>query len=325
MIKIKKLTFSKTDVLVIATVIIFSIIYALMSIVKHNSFQTFGWDLAVFDHGIWQWAHFKIPYSSFHDLPWLADHFHLILITLAPFYWIWSDVRVLLIVQAFLVSFGALPLYYLSKKVTKNNLFSFVAVLGYLLFYSLQSFIFSDFHELAYLPFTLGSIMLFWELRKTYLYWISFVLALLVKEEIGNSTYFYYNYNNRLAIKFIEYMLSLEEKEFPKWLIVLLHSLSKFKIYIQLGLVFGSSIKTKEFHDIDVLLMYDANKTKEVKKIKEGIRKSGLVAQPIRYIDITEKDILLNKEDKIFYNVISDSLIFHNPEKYVGVVRKCRR
>src|SRR3990167_290836 len=118
MIKIKKLTFSKTDVLVIATVIIFSIIYALMSIVKHNSFQTFGWDLAVFDHGIWQWAHFKIPYSSFHDLPWLADHFHLILITLAPFYWIWSDVRVLLIVQAFLVSFGALPLYYLSKKVT---------------------------------------------------------------------------------------------------------------------------------------------------------------------------------------------------------------
>jgi len=148
---------------------------------------------------------------------------------------------------------------------------------------------------------------------------------LLVKEEIGNSTYFYYNYNNRLAIKFIEYMLSLEEKEFPKWLIVLLHSLSKFKIYIQLGLVFGSSIKTKEFHDIDVLLMYDANKTKEVKKIKEGIRKSGLVAQPIRYIDITEKDILLNKEDKIFYNVISDSLIFHNPEKYVGVVRKCRR
>lgn len=156
-----------------------------MSVQKHNSFQTFGWDLAIFDHGIWQWSQFQIPYSSFHDLPWLADHFHLILITIAPLYWIWSDVMMLLIVQAFLVCFGAIPVYYLSKHVTKNKLFSVVIILGYLLFYSLQSFIFSDFHELAFLPITLGGVLLFWELRKTLAFWVSFILALLVKEEIG--------------------------------------------------------------------------------------------------------------------------------------------
>src|SRR3989337_4126088 len=46
---------------------------------------------------------------------------------------------------------------------------------------------------------------------------------LLVKEELGNSVYFSYNYNSKLAVKFIEYLLSLEE--FPNWLIVPLHSL----------------------------------------------------------------------------------------------------
>lgn len=148
---------------------------------------------------------------------------------------------------------------------------------------------------------------------------------ILVKENIGNAVYFSYNYEDKLAVKFMEYMLSMEEKEFPKWLIVLLHNLNKFKPYIQMGLVFGSSIKTKDFHDIDVLLMYIADKSKEVKKIKDEIRKSGLVEQPIRYIDITEKDTLSNKEDKIFYNVLSDSLVFHNPEKYVEVIRKCRK
>src|SRR3989344_9449526 len=51
---------------------------------------------------------------------------------------------------------------------------------------------------------------------------------LLTKEEIGNSAFFSYEYNNKLAIKFIEYMLSLEDKEFPKWLSVLSHSLKKF-------------------------------------------------------------------------------------------------
>ncbi|MEK6868650.1 MAG: hypothetical protein AABX74_00345 [Nanoarchaeota archaeon] len=148
---------------------------------------------------------------------------------------------------------------------------------------------------------------------------------LLVKEEIGNSAFFSYGYDNKLAIKFMEYMLSLEEKEFPKWLSALSHSLKKFKDCIGMGLVFGSSIKAKEFNDIDVLIMYNAEKSKSIKKIKDEIRKSELVEKPIRYIDIAEKDILLNKEDKIFYSILSDNLIFHNPEKYVEVVKKCRK
>ncbi len=148
---------------------------------------------------------------------------------------------------------------------------------------------------------------------------------ILIKEEIGNSIYFSYDYNNKLAIKFIEYMLSREETDFPKWLVVLLHSLKKFKPFIELGLVFGSSITNKEFHDVDILLMYKKDKSKEIKKIKEDIRKSQLLEKPVRYIDITEKDILLNKKDKIFYNLISSNLIFHNPEKYVKVIKKCHK
>lgn len=180
-----KKKFINIDILAFLIISIFSIIYAFMSIQKHNSFQTYGWDLGVFDQGIWQWAHFKIPYSTFHDLSWLADHFHLILITTVPFYWFWSDPRMLLIIQAFLVCFGVLPLYYLSKKVTKDVLFSTVIVFGYLLYFPLQVFIFSEFHEFAYLPITLGGMLLFWELKRTSLYWLFFVLALLVKEEVG--------------------------------------------------------------------------------------------------------------------------------------------
>src|SRR3989344_616730 len=148
---------------------------------------------------------------------------------------------------------------------------------------------------------------------------------LLTKEEIGNSAFFSYQYNNKLAIKFMEYTLSLEDKEFPTWLSVLSHSLKKFKDSIKMGLVFGSSIKVRDFNDIDVLLMYSTEKSKDIKKIKDEIRKSELVEKPIRYVDIAEKDILLNKEDKIFYSILSESLIFHNPEKYVEVVRKCRK
>ncbi len=148
---------------------------------------------------------------------------------------------------------------------------------------------------------------------------------LLIKERIGNSVYFSFNYEGKLAVKFMEYMLSLEEKDFPKWLIVLLHSLKKFKPYIDLGLVFGSSIKNMDFNDIDVLLMYEKNRAGDISRVKEDVRKSQLVEQPIKYIDIAEKDITSNKGDKVFYSILSDSMIFHNPEKYVEAVKKCRK
>ncbi len=148
---------------------------------------------------------------------------------------------------------------------------------------------------------------------------------LLVKERFGNSVFFSYRYDDRLATKLMEYLLSLEEKDFPKWLTVLLHTLKRFEDSIEMGLVFGSSVRTRDFNDIDVLLMYDAGKSKDIKRIKEEIRKSGLIEKSIRYVDITEKDILLNKEDKTFYSIMSDNLVFYNPEKYAEAVRKCRR
>jgi predicted nucleotidyltransferase len=148
---------------------------------------------------------------------------------------------------------------------------------------------------------------------------------LLLKEQIGNSTYFCYMYSNKLALQFMVYLLSLEEKEFPKWLIVLSHSLKKFNNSIKMGIIFGSSIENKNLNDIDILLVYDTKRLKEVKKIKDEIRKSQLVEKPIRYMDMTEKDILLNKEDNIFYNILSENLIFYNSGKYVKVVTKCRK
>jgi hypothetical protein len=71
--------------------------------------------------------------------------------------------------------------------------------------------------------------------------------------------------------------------------------------------------------------MYNIKKTEDIKRIKNEIRKSGLIEKPIRYVDVTEKDILKNRENKIFYNIMSENLIFHNPEKYVEVIIKCHK
>ena len=147
----------------------------------------------------------------------------------------------------------------------------------------------------------------------------------LNREELGNAVYFSFDYESKLAIQFIEYLFALEEKEFPPWLSTVVYSLKKFNDSITMGLVFGSSTKSSKFNDVDVLLVYEKTETRDVNRIKAEIRNSQLIKQPIRYIDITEKDILLNKNDKLFSALLSDSLIFHNPGKYVEVIKKCRK
>lgn len=171
--------------LAFGVVAFFAVLYSFMSVRRHLLFETMGWDLSIFDQGIWYWSKFKIPYSSFHDLPWLADHFHLALSLLAPFYWIYSSAMTLVVLQAVLVCLGAIPLYLLAIKITNHKPFALWIVFSYLLFFSLQWFIFSGFHELALLPVTLGFVFYFWETRQSKLYWFSLILCLLVKEEIG--------------------------------------------------------------------------------------------------------------------------------------------
>ncbi|MFH1134307.1 MAG: hypothetical protein V1735_07525 [Nanoarchaeota archaeon] len=145
--------------------------------------------------------------------------------------------------------------------------------------------------------------------------------GLLTKEDIGNSDYYRFNYKNPLPIKFMEYLISLEEKEFPDWLQVPLHSLKQFEALVDFGCVFGSSTRSQEHHDIDVLLVYDKRKSKMVEKIKNEIRNSELVEKPMRYVDVTLEDIQKNKDDTVFYMIISECIVFCHAEKYVEAIK----
>lgn len=146
---------------------------------------------------------------------------------------------------------------------------------------------------------------------------------LLIKENLGNSFYFTYNYSTEITVQFMGYLLSLEETQIPGHLLVLRYNLQKFKPYLQLGLLFGSSIKSPNFQDIDILLMYSKSNTKQIKDIKEEIRKSQLIEKPIRYVDIRQEDIEKNKENNIFYNILSENIIFHSPTTYIKIIQTC--
>src|SRR5512143_2435013 len=87
--------------LVAAMTIVYVALFATLAIAQHEEHVTSVFDLGVYDQAIWNTAHGRIlAYSSEPEFGgnFLATHLQPILILLAPLYWLWDDVRVLLIV-----------------------------------------------------------------------------------------------------------------------------------------------------------------------------------------------------------------------------------
>lgn len=165
--------------------ILISSVYALMSIVKHRHYETFA-DLGIFNQGIWQYSRFQWPYITFHlHRPFLGDHFHPILMILAPFYWLMSSEETLLFLQPFIILSAIIPLYLIGLKLTKSIFFTLSIILAYSFYIPLQYTIFYDFHEIVFLPPLFAWAYYFYISQRKILVSIFFILLLLTKEEVG--------------------------------------------------------------------------------------------------------------------------------------------
>src|SRR3989338_10236791 len=102
--------------IIIFLIVVFIFIYATISIISHNHFQTFGWDMGYFDQVIWKVKQGIFQLSTLSHVNLLAGHFTPILFLYALLYFFWSDPKMLLLAQAVIVVTAALPLYILSFK-----------------------------------------------------------------------------------------------------------------------------------------------------------------------------------------------------------------
>src|SRR5262252_659707 len=74
--------------------------YAAISVYRHEHYASNAFDLAVQDQTVWGYSRGEFIYNTVLGIPnLLGDHFHPMLITLAPFMLIWNSAEVLLVAQ----------------------------------------------------------------------------------------------------------------------------------------------------------------------------------------------------------------------------------
>jgi len=191
--------------------LLFFIAYSTLSIVRHQHYQSFGYDLGINDQVVWLYSQFKSPVTTiapFPDKPKLVEHVELVYILLAPFYWIWSTRRMLLLVRNAWFCLSGIAVYLLARKKGLKNVVSIPLLISYLTFYGVQNAIWFDVHSVSFATAFLMWFLYFLETRKNVLSVVFFFLAITAKENIAlltglSSVFFFMHHRSKLLGVFI--------------------------------------------------------------------------------------------------------------------------
>lgn len=178
----------KHELFLIFSVSIYILYFTVASFLRYDNFFTGRFDLGNMDQAVWNSIHarfFQITDpNGTNIISRLAFHADFILVLISPLYLIWSNPKMLLLLQSVTLGFGAIFVYLISKEIIKEKKFSLLFSVIYLLNPALQYANLYDFH-----PVTLGTTLLlaafYYFLKRKYFLLIIFaVLAGLTKEHV---------------------------------------------------------------------------------------------------------------------------------------------
>jgi uncharacterized membrane protein len=181
----------KAKHLLVLSMAVYTLIFSYFTTLKYYTFNTYASDLGIFEQSLWS----TLEYGLFlYNTPELGIHFKThfdpILILFLPAYSIYPSPLTLLVLQSFLISLGAIPIFYLAKDELRSRKAGLLFVVLYFLYPPLQGVNWYDFHPECLLPFFLVSAFYLFKKRKYTSYFLLIILGLMCKETVSLIVFF---------------------------------------------------------------------------------------------------------------------------------------
>ncbi len=187
-----KKNFSIFDILAYLLIVVFIIFFIYLSIGRHLALKSFQNDLGVYSQLTWNNLHgdffistgsmvtatMKADRTTDENHSYLSGHFSPILLLFVPFYALWPDPKLFLIIQALAVGLGALPIYWLTREKIKIKWAGLVFLVSFLFYPIIHNALLYDFHEVTLAVPLVTFFLWFWYKNKTG--WLLFFLFLLL-------------------------------------------------------------------------------------------------------------------------------------------------
>lgn len=279
----------------------YSIVMSLVSLWRHLAFETYAFDLAIFDQAIWSTLRGKFLFSSLKgNICLLGDHMSPILLLFVPLYALWADARVLLIAQAIVTALCFFPVGLLAQEKFGKGIIPILFAFAFYLYLPLRHSVRAEFHpELLANLFAFAAFYLMIK-RRWALFFIVLILLVFCKE-------------NMYGVTFMFGFFLLLEKHWRKGFFIAVLSVLFFMLTTQIVIPFFSG--GKYFYQANYAYLFSGNWGSSPPLI---VQPSGILEYlakiyfPLGFLSFFHWPTLLLTFPILFQNLLSRNPFMHS-------------
>ncbi|MBI3307218.1 MAG: DUF2079 domain-containing protein [Candidatus Omnitrophica bacterium] len=165
--------------------LIYSVSSIAVGFMRHAALETRAFDLGIFAQALWNTIHGDFLYSSLKGgICLLGDHVSPILVLVAPFYKLWADPRMLLILQPLFSASCIFFVAYLAYQKTNDKVIALIFALIYWLYPGTRNALHEDFHPEALVEPFIFMAFIFLEKRRLLPFFLSVLVIVMGKENM---------------------------------------------------------------------------------------------------------------------------------------------
>lgn len=160
-----------------------SALFITLGWMRHERYATFGFDLGIYDQGVWLVSRFRDPFVTIRGLDLFGHHMNPILLAFVPFYWLGAGPLFLLVVQVLAQASGAVAVYLLARDKLQDRWLALVLAGVLLLNPTMQWLTWEFFHPDSLMISPL--LFAYWAATRKKWGWfaVASLLALACKED----------------------------------------------------------------------------------------------------------------------------------------------
>ena len=178
------------SIIVIICIIIYTAIFSTYNILKHWTFNSFAWDLGIFNQGFWTTVNLEGIFYNTCELhlvergSFFGVHFSPILFLLAPIYRIFPRPETLLVLQSLILGVAAYPLYLIGRRIVDRKTGLLVSTM-YLCNPVVHGINCYDFHVQCMIPLSFFASTYFYISKKWGSFLMATAMALMIEEHVA--------------------------------------------------------------------------------------------------------------------------------------------
>ncbi len=158
--------------------------YSAISLYRHNRFGSTV-DLAAQGQTVWGYSRLEIIPNTVIGIPnLLGDHFHPILMLLAPLFWIWDSAAVLLVAQAVLLAVAGIPIYLWGAQ-RLGNIGGLAFQAAFYVYWGILAGVLFDFHHVVVAVAAISWALYATVTRRNLLLGSMVAVAMLSREDVA--------------------------------------------------------------------------------------------------------------------------------------------